>query len=133
MDTPLETQLPRGRACGSIARRFLDDNLAGHVSCRLLDDLKLVASEMVDNAFVHGQGEIRLTVQPRGDRIRLEVIDEGEGAAVRIREHGRGLGGHGLRIIEQLSHAWGAYEGTTHVWAELTVSDGDGTPPGQPR
>ena len=53
----------------------------------------------------------------------MEVIDEGTGAAVNVRptptltlEHG-----HVLRIVEQLATSWGAFEGTTHVWAVLPM------------
>jgi anti-sigma regulatory factor (Ser/Thr protein kinase) len=116
----VETTLPRTRACAAIARRAVEEGLTPHLAGQDLDDVKLVVSELVDNAYLHGEGEIRLTVEAHGDRLRVEVIDEGENAAIKIRAGGPdGLGGFGLRLVDQLSSAWGAYEGTTHVWAEL--------------
>lgn len=80
----------------------------------------MVLSELVNNAFVHGQGAIRLRVSHRHDRLRIEVIDEGSGAAIHIADHAPD-GGSGLRIVDQLARRWGAYEGTTHVWADLPL------------
>lgn len=57
-------------------------------------------------------------------RVRVEVVDEGQGAAIKIREDGPELGGWGLRLVDLLTVSWGAYEGTTHVWADIeTPSD----------
>jgi hypothetical protein len=46
-------------------------------------------------------------------------MDDGEGAAVQIREEGPELGGWGLKLVDKLALTWGAFEGTTHVWADL--------------
>lgn len=68
---------------------------------------------------MHGRGEIRLTLQSRLGRLRVGVLDEGEGAPVKIRERAPDrVGGFGLKLVDQLASAWGAYEGTTHVWAD---------------
>jgi two-component sensor histidine kinase len=69
---------------------------------------------------VHGRGEIRLTLQSRLGRLRVGVVDEGNGAAVKIRERTPdSVGGFGLKLVDQLASAWGAHDGTTHVWADL--------------
>lgn len=118
----VEAQLPRQRGCGAIARRFVEEHLDGQLSDEALDDLKLVVSELVENAYRHGRGEIRLRLEPQGGRVRVEVVDEGEGQAIKIRQQRHlGDGGFGLRLVDQLAHAWGAFEGTTHVWAELRI------------
>jgi serine/threonine-protein kinase RsbW len=101
----------------------VEEHVPGGLPTERLDDLKLVVSELVDNAYLHGRGEIGMTIQSRLDRIRVEVVDDGEGAAVKIREHApEGMGGFGLKLVDQLCAAWGAQEGTTHVWAELPTS-----------
>jgi anti-sigma regulatory factor (Ser/Thr protein kinase) len=85
-----------------------------------MDETKLVVSELVDNAYLHGDGEIHLMLEPREDHVLVEVVDHGQGAALKIPERGPdGFGGFGLRLVDQLASAWGAHEGTTHVWAEL--------------
>jgi anti-sigma regulatory factor (Ser/Thr protein kinase) len=118
----IETRLARRRDCSAVARRLLEEQLSDRVSAPAMDDIKLVASELVGNAFLHGEGEIRLQIDWREDRVRLEVTDEGQGQAVKIREQpALGTGGFGLPLVEQLSSAWGAFEGTTHVWAEIST------------
>jgi anti-sigma regulatory factor (Ser/Thr protein kinase) len=118
-----EIALPRDRGCGALARRFAEERLRDGLDPEAMDDVRLVVSELVDNAYLHGRGEIRLIVERRPDRVRIEVVDEGRGAAVRIRERGpEQLGGHGLKLVDALAADWGAFEGTTHVWAELEIA-----------
>src|SRR5436309_1062403 len=81
-----EIRLPRDRSCAALARRFVEGRVGAELGGDALADLKLVVSELVENAYVHGRGEIRLVVAATGERIRVEVVDEGEGAAVKIRE-----------------------------------------------
>jgi anti-sigma regulatory factor (Ser/Thr protein kinase) len=120
MDGSVEARLPRRRECAAVARRLLDKHLSARVGSAAMDDLKLVASELVGNAYLHGEGAIRLRIEWREDRVRLEVTDEGEHQAVKIREQPvLGGGGFGLPLVQELSSAWGAFEGTTHVWAEI--------------
>jgi anti-sigma regulatory factor (Ser/Thr protein kinase) len=123
MSRRVEARLPRERGCAGIARRFVEEHFTGEVEGEALDDLRLVATELVENAYLHGRGEIRLRLEAVGDRVRIEVIDEGEGEAIKIRREAEdGLGGYGLRVVDRLSESWGAHEGTTHVWAELRTA-----------
>jgi anti-sigma regulatory factor (Ser/Thr protein kinase) len=118
----IDVRLPRSRQCAAIARRLVEEHLGGNSPQDRLDDVKLVVSELVDNAYLHGRGQLRLVLRPTGRFVRIEVIDEGRGAAIKIRERAADeAGGFGLKLVEQLSSAWGAYEGTTHVWAEVPL------------
>ena len=54
----------------------------------------LVVSELVDNAYIHGAGQMRIKVAPHPGWVRVEVLDEGEGAAIKIRALGASGGGH---------------------------------------
>jgi anti-sigma regulatory factor (Ser/Thr protein kinase) len=121
MERRLQFDLPRQPDCAAIARRHASAMVGSGLSSIELDDLKLVVTELVENGFRHGSGQIRLTLERQPERVRVEVSDEGEGAAIKIREEGAELGGWGLRLVDQLSVAWGAYEGTTNVWADLPV------------
>jgi anti-sigma regulatory factor (Ser/Thr protein kinase) len=87
-------------------------------------DAKLVATELVNNAVVPGEGRITLRAELREDAVRVEVIDEGSGNAPQIRAEaeGDGSGGRGLRIVDALSVRWGTFEGTTHVWADVGLA-----------
>ena len=82
-------------------------------------------TELVSNAVVHGEGRVTLRARCVADGVRVEVVDEGEGQAARIRALAPPSGstsGRGLRIVEASSRRWGAHEGTTHVWAEVPAS-----------
>ena len=109
--------LPRDTSCGAVARRLVEQHL-GSASSDDIADANMVVSELVNNAFLHGKGSIQLRISSRPGRTRVEVIDQGEGAGIRAGQH---EGHHGLNIVDALSLAWGAREGSTHVWAELPV------------
>jgi hypothetical protein len=111
-------RLPREPTSAGIARRLLEEHLDTHRR-EEIDDAKSVVSELVNNAVVHGRGAIELRVSWWRGRVRIEVTDEGKDAAIRTGIHDMP---HGLDIVEAVSLAWGAHEGSTHVWAELPVS-----------
>lgn len=117
--TVLRVPLAREPGCGARARQLLAVHLAQHPA-PMLEDAKTVVSELVNNAFIHGRGAIELRLSHRQNRLRIEVIDEGTGAEIRVAGR-RVEGGHGLRIIDQLARRWGVGEGTTHVWADLPL------------
>lgn len=120
MSPRLEIELPRERGCARIARHQVE-SLCRDAVCRdSLDDLKLVVSELVDNAFLHGSGHIGLKLALCDGRVRIEVRDEGSAHGIAIRPEAPGIGGWGLRIVDRLSLAWGAAD--AHVWAELPVT-----------
>jgi anti-sigma regulatory factor (Ser/Thr protein kinase) len=120
-DDLLELELPRNRSCAVAARRFVERAVGAMLSGERLDDLKLVVTELVENAYVHGRGEIVLRLRPRRDAVRVEVVDQGRGARVGIREQNRDPGGWGLRLVDQLAESWGVHNGITHVWAVVRL------------
>jgi anti-sigma regulatory factor (Ser/Thr protein kinase) len=93
-----------------------------------VEDGILVASELVSNAVMHSgctadhDLTIRATVQQ--DRLVISVHDPGQSgeSATPRRADVSEPGGLGLRIVEQLSHRWGAERPDGYlVWAELPV------------
>jgi anti-sigma regulatory factor (Ser/Thr protein kinase) len=81
-----------------------------------------VASELVTNALRHGRGKIELRLSMLSRFLRIEVVDEGSQQAPEVRhEEPDESGGWGLRIVDQLAVQWGVFEGTTHVWADLSL------------
>jgi anti-sigma regulatory factor (Ser/Thr protein kinase) len=116
-----EVELPRDRSCATRARRWLEQQVPPGIDDTTLDDLKLVTTELVENALIHGKGRIVLRLEVRREALRVEVTDEGKDAAIAIRTRGLEIGGWGLVLVDRLAERWGAFEGTTHVWAELPV------------
>ena len=122
----VDIALPRDLSAPAVARRELRLRFAGLLHQRVLDDLSVVVSELVANAVVHGQGEIRLRLEYDAGDMRGEVVDAGSGFEHEVREAGPfAISGRGLLIVERLTTRWGVHEGTTHVWFEmLTGSHG---------
>jgi serine/threonine-protein kinase RsbW len=106
------------------AREALDP-LAGDVPFDVLEDARILVSELVTNSVRHGRpgpdGAIELRVERRSRLLRLEVIDAGGGSApaVQPRDPAR-PSGWGLYLVEQLAARWGSStDAGTRVWCEL--------------
>lgn len=117
---PFETKLPRAHDAPWLARRQLAQWFGSELASEELHRMKLLASELVTNAVLHGRGAIVLRAQLDDDRAIVEVIDEGTGFEHEIRRREfDDLHGRGLAIVDSESSRWGVHEGTTHVWFEL--------------
>jgi anti-sigma regulatory factor (Ser/Thr protein kinase) len=98
----------------------LEDLAADTLDPSELGRAKLLVSELVNNAVLHGAGSITFKADLDEDRLHVEVIDEGSGFEREVREQdSENLGGRGLRLVEAESSRWGLHEGTTHVWFEI--------------
>jgi anti-sigma regulatory factor (Ser/Thr protein kinase) len=92
---------------------------------RLTDSLRLVVSEVVTNSIRHGRsggdGCVDLVLRVEGDRLRLEVVDDGPGF-VPDPSPGRPdePGGWGLYVVDSLADRWGVDDSEgTRVWLEM--------------
>ena len=103
----------------SQARRIIAEELASRLPAEVLDDVKLMVSELVTNGIVHGtrgnDEPVVLDLCLNGD-IRCGVCDHGPGLAARV-THG---GGWGLEVVERLADRWGMERSPerTEVWFE---------------
>lgn len=81
------------------------------------EDTLLLVSELVTNSVRHSASQdINVKVKSNGERIRVEVSDDGPG----FTEHSPRGDGLGLTIVEKLSDEWGLTSGDRFtVWAEL--------------
>jgi len=122
MPAELHLSLPHDASAASTARRATEHRFAGVLTPRRRGDVALVVSELVNNAVVHGEGDIVVKLQLDGDVLRGEVIDDGGGFEHEVRARGaRDISGRGLLIVEALTSGWGIHEGTTHVWFEMPL------------
>ena len=129
MTRQLERRMLAGPEAASQARRALDE-LSPLLSTPVLDDLRLLVSELVTNSVRHARirrgGEIHLTVIVGDDVVRVEVIDPGPG--FQRRETVPSLyqtSGWGLYFVGEIADRWGVFhERGTHVWFEVDLSNG---------
>jgi anti-sigma regulatory factor (Ser/Thr protein kinase) len=117
----LRLDLPRDRTAAAAARRAIGElDLPGAEQTRIA--VALLATELVNNAVLHGRGtNVQLELTHADERLRVEVCDEGNGFDRSQRTERDDPGGWGLAIVESMSAEWGMYEGSTHVWFELAV------------
>ena len=117
--TPFELALPREVSAPGIARCTLNEWFATFADDEF-DTAKLLASELVTNAVLHGQGTIMVRADLDEDRLLVEVLDEGTGFERTARDGDfEKPGGWGLGLVDSESSRWGIQAGTTHVWFEL--------------
>ncbi|KUN79436.1 PAS sensor protein [Streptomyces bungoensis] len=109
------------------ARRFAKRTLrTWNVPPDALDSALLVVSELVTNALVHTDGQVRLDLSLVGHRLRLAVADTSPRSPVKPTHIGwEATGGRGILLVEAVSDAWGTVpvSGGKQVWAEL-LADG---------
>jgi anti-sigma regulatory factor (Ser/Thr protein kinase) len=117
------TSLPKSSASAAEARLFLD-RIREDVSPRVLDDARLLVSELVANAVehVHEEGEIELRLKLAGGKLRVEVLDPGPGFAPPPRPASSERG-WGLHFTSLLAERWAVdTAGRARVWFELPLS-----------
>lgn len=102
------------------------DGLRGELDESVLDDLRLIVSELVTNSIRHAG-------MRTGDPIDLEVSVDESTIRLELRDRGRGFeppvtptnlfqeSGWGLFLISQLTDRWGVSTegGLTTVWIEI--------------
>jgi anti-sigma regulatory factor (Ser/Thr protein kinase) len=104
-----------------VTRRF-----ASLLRRSVLEDLRLLVTELITNALRHGGlgpgDKVLLRARIEDDAVRVEVHDPGNDGLVRPRTPGTRGGGYGLFLVDQLSRQWGVErDGGTLVWFELSA------------
>jgi anti-sigma regulatory factor (Ser/Thr protein kinase) len=104
------------------SRRFVNDTaLDWGIHGDDLDVARLLATELVTNAILHGAPPIRISARRSHGVVRIEVWD-----ASPLRPHPRPFDaqaptGHGILLVERLARRWGVDVGDTgkSVWFEV--------------
>lgn len=117
----VELRLAERNTSAALARQFTRATLAGWRCVVSHDDAVLVVSELVTNALLHGHGTPVVRLANDGGRLRIEVCDDSPLLPVSHRV--TRTSGLGLRVVEQLSAAWGASRRGRGkvVWCELAT------------
>ncbi|MFB8247124.1 SpoIIE family protein phosphatase [Streptomyces sp. NPDC055952] len=106
------------------ARRFARRTLRSWGVAGDHDAALLVVSELVTNALVHTDGQVRMDLTLVNDRLRIAVADASPRTPARPRSIGwEATGGRGILLVEAVSAGWGTLpvSGGKQVWAELPV------------
>jgi anti-sigma regulatory factor (Ser/Thr protein kinase) len=91
----------------------------------LMDDLRLLVTELVTNSVRHaespGRDTVGLDISVDESTIRVEVRDHGAGFAPQPRHSDQSIpGGWGLFLVDQLTDRWGVLcNHITRVWFEI--------------
>jgi len=122
--TELSVRFSSGPSAAAAARnalRALEPRMEGHV----LDDIRLLVSELVTNAIRHAggasAGDIGLDVSIEDGRVRVEVADPGPGFVPRERDADKTRpGGWGLYLVDRIADRWGVVRNSANrVWFEI--------------
>ena len=112
------------------ARRFAVEALS-ELPDEILDDVRLLVTELVTNAVFHAGPPVKLRIARLPESVRIEVEDSGRGMPVRAHYSDQQMTGRGLSLVSALSSAWGANpsgRGGKIVWAEVSEAIDEAAP-----
>jgi anti-sigma regulatory factor (Ser/Thr protein kinase) len=99
-------QLPRDTTSAREARRRIAEAWT-HTPPDRLDDARLLVTELVSNALLHGAGPVGLVLSRARQRVRICVEDESPDLPVVRRASPEGANGRGMRLLASLAVGWG--------------------------
>ena len=113
------------------ARRFAVELVADQPT-ELRETVELMVSELATNCVRHVNASFQISVERSGDRLHVEVRDEGGGRPAMRSPSPEDISGRGLRIVDLLAARWGvrydADAGKT-VWFTLMAPAPRSGPP----
>jgi anti-sigma regulatory factor (Ser/Thr protein kinase) len=105
-------------------RKFVRDTLRQwHLRAALIEEVELVASELITNAVLHAGSAPTVRMMLHGDHLRLEISDASTSVPQR-RDYGlEAATGRGIMLVDSMATRWGAQlvEGGKVVWCEFTA------------
>lgn len=127
----ISAQFDSGSFAAAEARSALM-SLEQSVDDQVLEDLRLLVSELVTNSVRHAgarpEAGVGLDVELSDARLRVEVSDAGTGFEPRARIAGQAQdSGWGLFLVDQIADRWGvARTNGTTVWFEIDDAASNG-------
>jgi anti-sigma regulatory factor (Ser/Thr protein kinase) len=111
---------------GSVAkaRDFTSLHLTEHGLEALVDDVRLVTSELATNAVQHAATPFTVLLEGADQLVRVIVSDDSPARPVPATPSPSDTVGWGLRIVESTSREWGVSNGTPtakSVWAVFGI------------
>ena len=119
----LTVDLPADASGATRARELARQQLAGSQSPEVLDTVTLVVTELVTNAVLHAQTDLRLMIETRHGRVRIAFEDHAPSLPQRVDAEPDALTGRGLALVEHLSSSWGVDASASGkvVWSEIAA------------
>jgi anti-sigma regulatory factor (Ser/Thr protein kinase) len=117
-------RLEAGKDQVKTAREVVARQLQAWECHDLVESARVLTSELVANAMMHGHGPIDVEVGRNDGRVRVEVTDQGEGDPTPRGVDLDDPGGMGLVIVSTMASDWGIDRlpaGGKRVWFELDL------------
>ena len=119
-----DVAIPLDERAPGIARAVVARCLTGHVAAPVLDDARLLVSELVTNSLLHSGApegdDVVVRVHLRRGLCRVEVEDTGRERVLAPRAPDPATAsGMGLALVQMLTLGWGVIHGPTRVWLQL--------------
>ena len=108
-----------------LAREFVRMHLDAHGLPFLVEDVRMVVSELSTNAVTHAATPFSVTLSRENGWVLVSVQDGSTLAPLRPTSDDLGVSGRGLVIVERISHTWGISSdghGLKSVWASFPGS-----------
>ncbi|MEU1099529.1 ATP-binding protein [Streptomyces tibetensis] len=110
----------------SLARRTVVDKVRAWgvpLDDETADAIRLVASELITNAVVHGEGPVTVALYHRPGRLVIDVLDANPSAPQTSCSQADAESGRGLALVEGLASrcAWEPVGRGKRVWAEIVL------------
>jgi anti-anti-sigma factor len=115
-------ELPADVTSAALARRFVTETCSAWRVAELSDDACIVASELVENAVLHGRSRAQLRLELRRGLLTIAVRDDDPSRPERRSVGTAPTGGRGVFIVDAIARAWGyapTWGGGKVVWAVL--------------
>lgn len=118
------TQFPAEVESVPKARHFVCTHLIDHRLLYLVEDVRLVVSELATNAVRHANTPFAVTLEQVDQSILLTVTDSSPAPPVRLSTDLMDGSGHGLSIVALVSRDWGVTQlprEAKSVWASFAL------------
>jgi anti-sigma regulatory factor (Ser/Thr protein kinase) len=121
-----QTALPAEPLSASKARDFVGRHLVAHGLDDLVEEVRLVASELATNALRHAGTPFVVSLSQADGAVLLSVRDGSAAAPARNRPGAWDVRGRGLLLVERLSRDWGTRIDAAgkSVWASFLARSG---------
>jgi anti-sigma regulatory factor (Ser/Thr protein kinase) len=119
-----ETVLSGDAISASRARDFVCFRLVEHALLYLVEDMRLVVSELVTNAIEHARTPLLVRIEQESQVVLLTVQDRSLDLPHERFPEVQNAGGRGLFIVDLLSRDWGVTVGPGRqksVWATFAA------------